>query len=275
MNATNESDSTKEAIMRNETQELSTGALVSRCVVGTIALALTFLFVACGEEEEARATPTPSPAAVRPSPTPEATRKVGTTATPTAQAPAAVAIETDAVRAAVLSAAPGYLEEEPSNDDRARTQSDFLKYLGEELRQTERLEFVDGGTIIVELADVRGEQPEVLADAVLWFQTGGGRAFADNFLEVFEEMGVAVTTKEELAWAHEFADGGWGFTGVIEGGGIGVDGEFIELDDMPMTVVIFARFNNMVRVSVLFDAQVDPLAIVNGIDGVIMQGHAQ
>ena len=247
----------------------------SNATITAILVALSSLFLAsCGGAADA---PIQTPAS------PRETEAIEAPASPTATATKVPSDSTnlnlEGLETVVLSAAPGYTAEEPSEDDWAATEEEFAALFGEELEQYAVMKFDGEGTVIVEMAGLSGNKPQSHLEYIRTLQEGGGREYADSFLTVFQEEGISVTTSEDLAEASALGEAGWGFTAQLEGGGISVDSaegnvpdEIVEFADQPVTMLIFVRSNLTFKVTVLLDPDVNALAIARALDNAVVEG---
>lgn len=230
-------------------------------VVGLLAL----LLAACsgGADQASKPSPTvaqSSPTVAQLSPTPTATAKVSATATPTPSKPRIV--DMDAVAAAVLGIAPGYVEQPPAPANLAARDGllafvgDVTSFGGEIEHWT--LSFVDGGEINAWILILKGD--EGLAAVRDWLQAvrgGAGTEFSEGVVADFEAAGLAIAGHEDLASASTLGEGGFGVT-VQTGAGSYV-------------LALFGRSNMIVAVDAFIDPELDAVAIAGAIDDEILR----
>jgi hypothetical protein len=217
---------------------------------------------------------------------PEATQAPTITATeaptPEPTAPGLTSADLKSLPAAVLSAAPGYAQEDATAEQMDATRELFTAEEGFGLLRVEEfglLRFLNPevdvdhplgpfeGEILVEFGTVASDYaPQLLA-----LMEGIQEAGLTNVSPGFRASYTAVST-EEVDEAAELGDCGWGFKIMMDGGGMYSErGPRVEFPDLPFTSLTFVRSNALVKIKAYYDTALDPLAVARAVDTALAQ----
>ena len=218
---------------------------------------------------------------------PEATQAPTITATeaptPEPTAPGLTSADLKSLPAAVLSAAPGYAQEDATAEQMDATRELFTAEEGFGLLRVEEfglLRFLNpyvnvdhpfaplqGGEILVEFGTVASDHaPQLLA-----LMEGIQEAGLTNVSPAFRASYNAVST-EEVDEATDLGDCGWGFKIMTWGGGMSSErGPSVEFPDLPFTSLMFVRSTVLVKIKAYYDADLDPLAVARAADAALVQ----
>ncbi len=187
---------------------------------------------------------------------------------------------------AVLGAAAGYTQKQTTAEEEAAAREafavQFTADLGAEIAGFELLRFLKpevsaehtqapDGTLIIELGTVAARYAPGLREMLGEMQESGVDDFGSELRDRYNAVDM-----EEIEDADGLGDICWGLKMTIDGGDMVSFGSSpVEFPDLPYTMLVFARYNALVRVSAYYDDGLDPLAVARAVDRALMGVEAE